>query len=82
MAHAKCAACRLRTWRADADQVCPSCGGPLETVRRAEELIGLRAVGTVSRDRWSLAEHVRATIARNDAARARRLNRHPDDWSS
>jgi hypothetical protein len=82
MAHAKCAACRLRTWRANVDDVCPGCGGPLETVARAEDLIGLRAVGADSRDGWSLADHVRETIARNDAARARRLHRHPDDRSS
>jgi uncharacterized Zn finger protein (UPF0148 family) len=82
MTHARCAACQVRTWRVDADEVCPSCGGPLETVRRAEELIGLRAVGRVRRDDWSLADHVRATIERNDAARARRLHQRPDDRPS
>jgi hypothetical protein len=79
MAHAKCAACLVRVWADDAEAVCPSCGGPLETVDRAEELMGLRALSTRPREAWSLADHVRATIARNDAARARRLREHRDD---
>src|SRR3954452_16238078 len=45
MAHFKCAACRARVWRdGDADRhardLCPGCGGPLEAVARAEEIIG------------------------------------------
>jgi hypothetical protein len=75
MAHARCPVCMVRVWRDDAGAVCPECGGPLETVARAEELVGLRAVGT-RRDGWSLADHVRETIARNDAARERRLHEH------
>jgi hypothetical protein len=78
MAHFKCAACRVRVWRdGDADRhardLCPGCGGPLEAVARAEEIIGLRALGTRPRAHHTLADHVRETIARNDAARVRRL---------
>jgi hypothetical protein len=81
MAHARCAACMVRLWRDDAQAVCPSCGGPLEAVARAEELIGLRAVSPPPSDGSSLADHVRATIARNDAARARRLRERGDRLS-
>ena len=75
MAHARCPVCMVRVLHDHAGAVCPECGGPLETVARAEDVIGLRAAGTRT-DGWSLAEHVRDTIARNDAARARRLHEH------
>jgi hypothetical protein len=78
MAHFKCAACRARVWRdgaADlhARDLCPGCGGPLEAVARAEELIGLRALRMRPHAPRTIADHVRATIARNDAERGRRL---------
>jgi hypothetical protein len=78
MAHFKCATCRARVWRdGDADEhardLCPGCGGPLEAVVRAEEIIGLRALRTRPRDPRTIADHVRETIARNDAARVRQL---------
>jgi hypothetical protein len=80
MAHFKCEACRARVWRdgdaaAHARDLCPGCAGPLQTVVRAEELVGLRALRTRPRASQSIADHVRATIARNDAARMTRL--HP-----
>jgi hypothetical protein len=78
MAHFKCATCRARVWRdGDADShahdLCPGCAGPLEAVDRAEELIGLRALRIRPRAPRTIADHVRETIARNDAARALRL---------
>jgi hypothetical protein len=76
MAHARCASCMVRVRRDDAQAACPSCGGPLEPIAHAEELTGLRAVTAARTGGASLAEHVRATIARNDAARARRLRGH------
>jgi hypothetical protein len=84
MAHFKCAACRARVWRdGDADthalDLCPGCGGPLEAVVRAEELIGLRALRTRPRARHSIGDQVRETIARNDAARVRRLHASSPD---
>jgi hypothetical protein len=78
MAHFKCATCRARVWR-DGDaaeharDLCPGCGGPLETVVRAEEIIGLRALRTRPHTPSTIADHIRETIARNDAARVRRL---------
>jgi hypothetical protein len=79
MAHFKCANCRARVWRdgdaaAHARDLCPGCGGPLEAVVRAEEMIGLRALRTRPRARESIADRVRETIARNDAARMERLH--------
>jgi hypothetical protein len=78
MAHFKCATCRARVWRdgdaaAHALDLCPGCGGPLEAVVRAEEIIGLRALRTRPRDPRTIGDHVRETIAGNDAARVRRL---------
>jgi hypothetical protein len=78
MAHFKCAACRARVWRegdaaAHARDLCPGCGGPLEAVARAEEIIGLRALRSRPRATQTIADHVRDTIARNDAERVRRL---------
>ena len=48
MAHFKCLPCRARVWRdgpaADhAGDLCPACGGPVEPVERAEELVGFRS---------------------------------------
>jgi hypothetical protein len=78
MAHFKCATCRARVWRdgdaaAHARDLCPGCGGPLEAVARAEDMIGLRALRPRPRGGQSIADRVRETIARNDAARRRRL---------
>jgi NAD-dependent SIR2 family protein deacetylase len=79
MAHFKCSACHARVWRdgnadALARDLCPGCGGPLEAVARAEEILGLRALRVRPHARQSIADHVRETIARNDAARVRRLH--------
>jgi hypothetical protein len=78
VAHFKCARCRARVWRegdaaAHARDLCPGCGGPLEAVARLEEIIGLRALRPRPHDSLTIADHVRATIARNDAARVSRL---------
>jgi hypothetical protein len=78
MTHFKCAACRARVWRnGDADaharDLCPGCGGPLEAVVRAEEILGLRALRVRPRAGRSIADQVRETMAHNDAARIRRL---------
>jgi hypothetical protein len=78
-AHFKCVPCKARVWREGdaidhADDLCPGCGGPLEAVVHAEELIGLRALRTRPRERRSIADQVRDTIARNDAARSNRLH--------
>jgi len=78
MAHFKCAACRARVWREGnaeehARDLCPGCGGPLEAVARAEDIIGLRALRTRPHAHQTIADHIRDTIARNDAARVRRL---------
>jgi NAD-dependent SIR2 family protein deacetylase len=77
MAHFKCATCRARVWRegdaaAHERDLCPGCGGPLEAVLRAEDMIGLRALRV--RPHETIAGRVRETIARNDAARGRRLH--------
>jgi hypothetical protein len=77
--HFKCVPCRARVWRDGAagdhaDDLCPGCGGPLEAVVHAEEIIGLRALRTRPRERRSIADQVRDTIARNDAARIKRLH--------
>jgi hypothetical protein len=84
MAHFKCTTCRARVWRdGDADtharDLCPGCGGPLEAVVRAEDILGLRALRTRPRARESIADHLRETIARNDAARVRRLRSAPPE---
>jgi hypothetical protein len=70
--------CRARVWRdgdaeSHARDLCPGCGGPLEAVVRAEEIIGLRALRTRPREPQTIADRVRQTIVRNDAARDRRL---------
>jgi hypothetical protein len=80
MAHFKCQACAARVWRdghpADGGRdLCPGCGGPLEAVERAEQLVGLHALSTRPRDGGSLGDQVREAIARNDAARVKRLQR-------
>jgi hypothetical protein len=76
MTHFKCQPCRARVWRDGpaTDHVrdlCPACAGPLEPVERAEELVGFRALRGRSPVRRSIADHVRNTIARNDAAASR-----------
>jgi hypothetical protein len=80
MAHFRCAACVARVWRDGGDdERCPGCGGPLEAVTRAEDLIGLRALSTRPRAGQTIADQVRATIARNDAARRERHRVRPHD---
>ena len=79
MAHFKCNRCRARVWReGDANraraELCPGCGDPLEAVTHASELIGMRALRTRPRVPRSIADDVRETIARNDAARTRRIH--------
>lgn len=76
MAHFRCTPCRARTWRDPGiaehlDDPCPSCGGPLEPVARAEDLMGLRALARPRSARGTIADQVRAVIASHDAARAR-----------
>jgi hypothetical protein len=84
MAHFKCLACVARVWR-DGDpadhvrDLCPGCGGPLEAVDRAEDLVGLRALRTRPRESRSIGDQVRETIARNDAARLERLRSNKGD---
>jgi uncharacterized protein YbaR (Trm112 family) len=75
MTRFRCPACRGRVGLdGSADtHACPECGGPLEAVTRAQELVGLRVLGARPRPHGPLADQVRATIARNDAARRRRL---------
>ena len=78
MAHFTCATCRARLWRegdaaAHARDPCPGCGGPLVAVARAEDVIGLRALRTRPPTAATVADHIRETIARNDAARTARL---------
>jgi hypothetical protein len=87
MAHSKCLTCRARVWRAGPaaehlDDLCPGCGGPLETVAELSELVGLRALRT--RPRYErgrspdlsarISAQIRETIARNDAERQRRID--------
>ena len=74
--HFRCTPCRARLWRDGGptehlDDPCPGCGGPLEPVARTEELVGLQALRTRPVARATIADHVRAVIAFNDAARAR-----------
>ena len=75
MAHFRCTPCRARVRRDGGvaehlNDLCPGCGGPLEPVARPEELIGLQALPTRPPARATIADHVRAVIAFNDAARA------------
>jgi hypothetical protein len=75
--HARCTPCAARVWLDRADDVCPGCGGPLETVERLSELVGLRclrarpsgAYGRRSDRSDRISELIRATVARNDAER-------------
>jgi predicted amidophosphoribosyltransferase len=70
MAHYKCVACRARLPRDGASHdLCPICGEPLQRVARAEDLIGLPSLGADLQRGALIADHIRATIARNDAAR-------------
>jgi NAD-dependent SIR2 family protein deacetylase len=71
MAHFTCSSCRARVrgdGPADTQTLdrCPGCGGPLHAVE--EPVVRTRPHG-----RRSIADQVRDTIARNDAARRRRL---------
>jgi hypothetical protein len=50
--------------------LCPGCGGPLEPVERAEELVGLRALRARPSGGSTIADHVRMVIAFHDAARS------------
>lgn len=52
------------------NDLCPGCGGPLEPVVRAEELVGLRALHGRPSAPATIGDHVRAVIASHDAARA------------
>jgi hypothetical protein len=85
MSHFKCLTCVARVWREGepedhARDLCPGCGGPLVAVDRAEDLMGLRALRTRPRGARSIGDQVRETIARNDAARIKRLqSKHMDD---
>jgi hypothetical protein len=87
MAHSKCLACRARVWRAgppadEVDDLCPGCGGPLETVGDLSELVGLRSLRARPRPEHRrppdlsarISEQIRETIARNDAERQRRID--------
>jgi hypothetical protein len=51
------------------DDLCPECGGSLEPVARAEDLVGLRALRRRPPARATIADQVRAVIAAHDAAR-------------
>jgi hypothetical protein len=46
--------------------LCPDCGGPLEAVVRAEEIIGRRALQSRPPARRPIADQVRETIARKE----------------
>jgi len=75
VAHFRCTPCRARVWRDGGvaehlNDLCPGCGGPLEPVARAEELVGLRALRRRPPARPTIADQVRAVIASHDAARA------------
>jgi hypothetical protein len=70
--------------------LCPGCGGPLEPVSDLSELVGLRSLRARPRrvrralpDRsLQIAAEIRATIARHDAGRRRRIDaggRHDPD---
>ena len=87
MAHFKCLRCRSRVWRewpaADpADDLCPGCGDPLQSVAELSELIGLRALQArrapfrrTPPDRSAqISQQIRDTIARHDAERQRRID--------
>ena len=95
MAHSKCLTCRARVWREGdpADHLldlCPGCGGPLESVSDLSELIGFRSlrarprsVGRALPDRSQrIATEIRQTITGHDAERQRRTDtghRHERD---
>ena len=53
MAHSKCLSCRARVWREGAagEDLCPGCGGPLQTVAELSELVGLRRLWVRRRPR-------------------------------
>lgn len=80
MAHSKCPSCQARVWRAGSstEDLCPGCGGPLQPVEDLSELIGLPSLrarpGRTHQRSASIAEQIRAQIARNDAERERRAD--------
>jgi hypothetical protein len=86
MAHSKCLSCRARVWRegSSPDDLCPGCGGPLQSVSDRSELIGFkclrarpRGVRRSSADQFErISEQIRQQIARNDADRRRRIDAH------
>ena len=79
MANFKCVPCRARVWREREPtdlpgDLCPGCGGPLEPVSAAAELIGLRSLRSRPRpparvSSQRVADEIRATIARHDRER-------------
>jgi hypothetical protein len=90
MAHSQCLSCRARVWRegSSAEDLCPGCGGPLQTVGDLSELLGLRCLRARPRgprrsspdqfERISgqIREQIREQIVRNDAGRQRRVDTH------
>ena len=81
VAHFRCLPCRARVWRdgsaaEHAGDLCPGCGGPLEPVARAEELVGLRALRPRPTAGRTIANQVRAVIAFHDGARAAAAERN------
>jgi hypothetical protein len=87
MAHSKCLTCRARVWREEKaaehlEDLCPGCGGPLETVGELSELVGLRALRARPKQRFAappdlssrISAQIRETIAHNDAERQRRID--------
>ena len=77
--HFRCTPCRARVWREGGhaehlEAFCPGCGGPLEPVARAEDLVGLRALSRRPPEKATIGDHVRAVIAYHDAARADAAN--------
>ena len=84
MAHSKCLFCRARVWRegSSPQDLGPGCGGPLQPVSDASELIGLRCLRARPRgardsstERFErVSAQIREQIARNDAERRRRID--------
>ncbi len=81
MAHAKCDHCRARVWRDThageiREELCPGCGGELDSVTDLSELVGLRALRVRPRrthrddtERFErISQQIRDTIARLDAS--------------
>jgi hypothetical protein len=87
MAHSRCLPCRARVWCDESSpaSLCPECGGPLQPVSSASELIGLRCLRPrpkghhdQSPERFErISEQIREQIARHDAERRRRIEAEP-----